>query len=337
MPFPKCLGAPPTLSKRSSCRGIDMHPIHDEFTCTTAAQAMKLPAQKAQNTTFVPTPEGCHLFVGERFTGLFLSTNPINIGNGGMGKREQICSSYAEPSTKCAPVTSTTTTSGTTTTWGWPSMLCITVADGTGYSFQALKAAFKKSVGVFACDGNAVFTSGDRLLLGKRSGQKVYTTAIGLDAGRFMPTWRAIQAIGLYKKFDWTVKVSPKIVFFPERLRTHLKEHTTGVKNFVFEKCDKFSTPPLYGAFDVRSRGAMQQFFWNEDNCKAKLGWGSPKEDEFLQKCLDTLNMQTFYDSNLLSSNTCGEPTNCWDKAKAAFHDLPDFKGFQDCWRHAMQ
>jgi hypothetical protein len=324
------------LSNRT-CRDIDMHPIHDDFTCNTAAQAMKLRSQKTHNTSFFPTPEGCHLFVGSRFTGLFLSTNPINIGNGGMGKREQICSSYAEPSTKCAPVTSTTTTRFSSTTWGWPSMLCITVADGTGYSFQALKDAFNFSVGVFACNANSVFTSGDPLLLGTRSGQRTYTTAISLDAGSFMPIWKTVKALGLYKKFDWTVKVSPETVFLPERLRTHLKEHTIGVKNFVFEKCDKFSSTPLYGALDVRSRGAIQQFFWNEDNCRSKLEWDGPNEDEFLQKCLDTLNMETFYDPNLLSTNACGEQLNCWDKAKAAFHGLPDFQGFQDCWRRAMQ
>jgi len=182
---------------------------------------------------------------------------------------------------------------------------------------------------------SAVFTSGDPLLLGNRAGEDVYTKAIG-DAS-FMPTWSAVQADGLFNKVDWIVKVSPDTVFLPERLRLHLKEHTTGKKNFAFEKCDKFQPTPLYGVFDVRNRGAIQQFFWNMDSCKDKLGRSIPNEDEFVQKCLNTLSIETYYDSNLFYDSVCGQEVNCWDKSKAAYHNFPDFQGYLDCWKHAMQ
>lgn len=89
-----------------NCADVGMFPINDKETCETAAAAMKLSDTSLEKIMLVPLPEGCHFFTGKRTTGLFLSTNPLNEGNGAQDSHQQICSTYNKPVQKCEPVPS---------------------------------------------------------------------------------------------------------------------------------------------------------------------------------------------------------------------------------------
>mmetsp|Transcript_79323 Transcript_79323/g.256872 ORF Transcript_79323/g.256872 Transcript_79323/m.256872 type:complete len:559 (+) Transcript_79323:118-1794(+) len=332
----------PVYAKISNgtCFDVGMYPVNDSETCETAAEAMQLEETRLQNISFVPCPEGCHLFTGKRSTGLYLSTNPLNRGNGAQSQRHPICSSYAEPSRPCAPLTTTMTTSTSTTTWGWPSLFCFSVTKGAGYETKALRDQLARHGGIFACDEFAVFSVFDETKLGDWLGDTLRTKVIPApedspNATSFLDTWRMVKEDGRFRHHDWIAKVSPDTVFFPERLRSSVKQHTTADGlSLYFLKCDKFNPTQLYGLIEVRSRRAMEAYFWGEPRCRDKLDGQGWSEDHFMQECLKLLQVSSVFEKNLLADTSCGS-VNCWDKSKVAFHDFPDVNAFNDCWKHS--
>jgi len=52
------------------------------------------------------------------------------------------------------------------------------------------------------------------------------TTSSWLNTLVFIKAWQLVKWDGRYQKHDWTVKVDPDAVFFPERLRTVVRQHT---------------------------------------------------------------------------------------------------------------
>jgi len=330
--------------KEGHCNDVGMYPINDSFTCEVAAKAMSLSDTRLKEIMLVPLPEGCHMFTGARSTGLYLSTNTINSGNGALKNREPICSSYAEPSRRCMPATTTHTTTSTSSTWGWPSLFCVTVGTATGDEKKVLQHQIKKRTGVFGCDEFDVFSAGQAVELGHWAGKKFVTRALpegvleeGLTQSSFMVSWRKIKEDGRFRSHDWTVKVSPETVFFPDRLRAHVKEHTPpGGASLFFEKCDRFNPTQRYGLFEVRSRPALDAYFWNEDKCKKELPWQGWVEDKFMQKCLEMVKVASVFDQDLLEDTSCGS-VNCWDKSKVAYHDFQSVESYVKCWQHASR
>uniref|UniRef100_A0A7S1RHE7 Uncharacterized protein n=1 Tax=Alexandrium catenella TaxID=2925 RepID=A0A7S1RHE7_ALECA len=326
---------------RGHCADIGMFPVRDAHTCELAAAAMQLPDTELQEIVLVPLPEGCHMFNGTRSMGLYLATNPINRGNGATRFHEPICSSYEEPPEKCRLPTTTVTTTTTSTTWGWPSIFCVIVAarDQT----DVLRLQLEQRAGGFACDEIMVFAEGEAMLLGEWAAEDFYTRPLPGGAGvqmtndSFLPLWRTVEEDGRYRKHDWTVSASPETVFFPERLRLHLRAHTpVGGERLFFEKCDRFNPTRHYGGFEVRSRAALDDFASGEETCKAALPWWNFTEEEFLQTCLERLKVGSIFDADVLQDSACGS-VNCWDKSKVAFHAMHDADSYLECWRHASQ
>lgn len=105
-----------------------------------------------------------------------------------------------------------------------------------GYEPDLLAAQRARKMGIFACDASAVFSNSSTLLttgeptpvnvtLMHGSLAVVYGGRWGtaMNTGVFNRLWTEVVRIGVYRRYDWTVKVDPDAVFFAERLRTLLQ------------------------------------------------------------------------------------------------------------------
>lgn len=112
------------------------------------------------------------------------------------------------------------------------SLFCFALMLPFGYEPTLLRAQLEKGVGIFDCDEFVVF-SNVTSVLSHRGVKKVLTMPIpgdlsvvyggkwgtALNTGIFIRVWNAVSLLGRYQFHDWTVKVDPDAVFFPNRLR----------------------------------------------------------------------------------------------------------------------
>lgn len=151
-----------------------------------------------------------------------------------------------------------------------------------------------------------------------------------------MQAWQMVVWDGRYKDHDWTVKVDPDAVFFPERLRTVVRQHTPhGGESVFYMNCDRYGSISMFGALEIISHNAVAAFLDGRDRCKEKFKWHGWGEDFFLQKCLLWLGVKAVNNFSMVSDFRChGAP--CTDQSKIVFHDYKDPKVYFDCWEVAM-
>jgi len=119
------------------------------------------------------------------------------------------------------------------------SMYCLSLMMPFGYEPSLLAEQRKQGVGIFACDETAVF-SNSTVLLPKKTPSPVKITLMpgslavtyggrwgtAMNTGVFNRLWTRVVEIGDYRQHDWTVKVDPDAVFFPDRLRNILRRRS---------------------------------------------------------------------------------------------------------------
>jgi hypothetical protein len=344
-----------TYSKIStgSCMNAGLYAIQDGDTCKAAAFALGY-FDIEVNFYFgdEPRPEGCYLHQNE----VWLATNAANIGGVAEKDREPLCSSmpYVSTSTTTTSTStstsSTSTTSSTTTTthWGSPSLFCFEVVRAYGFEPDLVRMQLKHRASIFGCDEYTVFSNGGVVDLGEGwktalipapqvqmgnlgAGQ---TTNSWLNTEIFMEAWQLVSYDGRFKKHDWTVKVDPDAVFFAERLRWNVRQHTPpGGAPFFYMNCNLYQIA-LYGSLEVFSRKAMIAYFNGKDRCKSTLNWHGWGEDMFMQKCMLMLGVGQVDDFSMIGDKRCHYAA-CWDKTKVAFHDFKSVPSWLDCWRQS--
>jgi len=202
-------------------------------------------------------------------------------------------------------------------------------------------------VSIFGCDAFAVYSNVvyevfpgvsthrvDSDLKCKIGGE--FKTALNTDI--FIAVWKRILADAIYKSYDWTVKVDPDAVFFPERLRQILESHPGGLegRGVYLNNC-KYG---MHGPVEVYSRnavdawgagiGACQNYF--SSLCSGACLWG---EDMFIDQCLvRVVKVKRDDEFNLLVEDHCDPPPGwnaCNDVSKASFHPFKSTDGYRSC------
>jgi len=350
-----------------SCADIGMFPINDFGICEragfalgyfdTTVQAFKGNAKR---------PEGCYMKHGE----LWLATHKANVGNGVGGGGVPICSSKAYKSTTTTTTTTSTTTGTTTTTthtttvtttstttWGWPSLFCVEVVRVHGYELPLVKEQQKHSASIFSCDEYAIFSDGgESKVVGiGPDGLEIKTIvippikeAIGdlnhgattnswLNTETFLQVWDLAKKDGRFVHHDWTVKVDPDAVFFPDRLRKHMKSHTYPHAKLFVMNCARYNPVALYGSVEIFSKEALHAYLTNQQKCRKNLPWHGWGEDFFMSHCMDLLGVGRIYDFDLLADKRCVYRP-CTDTSRVVYHDYkdasPDGSWFK-CWRQS--
>lgn len=214
-----------------------------------------------------------------------------------------------------------------------------------------IKAQLDMQMSIFACDSWAVLSS-DRRWLGQQNGQDIFTTVVRhtmnckkghygvdgaetnsyLNSGFFMAVWDLLIEDRRPWGFDFTVKVDPDAVFFPDRLASHVDKY--GGQAVYLLNCDKWSSLHLWGSLEVFSEKALQMYSAGREKCKDKLNWRGWGEDQFMQECMNLLHVQGQGDFDLVADASCGGGS-CSDEYRVAFHGFKTVDGYKKCVKWA--
>lgn len=233
----------------------------------------------------------------------------------------------------------------------YPDLFCFSVMRPHPPELDLIKLQFKKRASIFACNDFAVISKA-RLLLGEIKGRgKIWTwkqklpkanygstsngatTSSFLNTQVFIKAWDALMESGVVWKHDWTVKVDPDAVFFPDRLRKHVKD-VTGSATYIVN-CNKYG-PMLYGSLEALSLEAVRTYRRGQYACKS-MDVGIMGEDGYMQTCLTKLlGVNATEDWMQVGDNRCTYAP-CSDGTRAAYHPFKDRWSWQACYEQAVR
>lgn len=159
---------------------------------------------------------------------------------------------------------------------------------------------------------------------------------LGPVAEMFKSAWDVVIQDARMRETEWTVKVDPDTVFFPERLRQHLQRLQQPENKTVFLlNCDRYSgSPVLFGAVEVLSRRAVEAYSSGQERCRGSIPWRTLPEDEFMQKCMQLLGVTSVFDGNMVGDDRCWKAP-CSDVRRVAFHSYPQASSYLICWEES--
>jgi len=214
------------------------------------------------------------------------------------------------------------------------SLFCFTVVMRGTYE-EGLVWGTQKSytLGVFGCDEHNVF-------FGSPAQRGAWKSVVNTD--QFITVWGQVKDDGKYLNHNWTVKVDPDAVFFPERLRWHIDQlqAPNGAKLYL-KNCDfKFG---FMGSLEIFSLEAMKTFFRNRDSCSEHI-WHNGGEDFFMMTCMDAIGVRYMKDAALLndkytysSEYSLKDTSACSNGGTVAFHPYKDVGLWMQCHGLALK
>jgi len=275
--------------------------------------------------------------------------------------RETLCSSHAPCQMTTATTTLTTTTSATqtstvtstTSSVDLATLFCWSVIRIDGPEPALLQAQFDAGASIFRCNEYDVLSNGGSTWLAGRNTPEIpvptvekdllgadgVTTDSWVNTKIFMEAWRMISADGRYANQEWTVKVDPDAVFFPDRLAVKLAPYDPfGGTGYLVNNCGAFvdfGWSKFYGSLEVFSKTAIETYLKPESQkmCEKNLeGWEGWGEDLYISQCLGAvLGVKDLDLFDLLGDKRCVDAP-CTDKTKVAFHDFKDPDSWMTCW-----
>jgi len=222
------------------------------------------------------------------------------------------------------------------------SLYCFLVLMPTGYEPDLVRSQVQHSAGVFACDEHEALSvaamdlgSGIHTLTIKGIQSTKGAWGSWLNTRNFLQAWDALIAKGRFLKHDWTVKVDPDCVFFPDRLKLHLQKLLPmGTDEDLYIKnCPKDFG--MMGSMEVFSRGAVETYGKRKAPCFTKLNPDKSGEDGFMQACMEMLHVGNRQDFGLLIDSYCGFGNCASSDWTVAFHPYKDTTRWFQCWGQA--
>lgn len=195
---------------------------------------------------------------------------------------------------------------------------------------------------IFACDEAAVYSS-SRIDIGGFFTNVVRTDLHCQFGGRFHTAlntaifntlWDQVVQDGRFRFHDWTVKVDPDAVFFPQRLLEllwHPKyDRAQQNQGAFFNNCNQ-SSWSMHGPIEVFSRRALEVFVRGKGGCP----WHN-QEDWFVSNCMYTLGVTSHDVHHLLADKACpGQQWAACTTGMVAFHPFKSLHEYQRCWKEA--
>jgi hypothetical protein len=218
-----------------------------------------------------------------------------------------------------------------------------------------MKHQLETQLGIFACDGYAVFTDNSvpwtvgggplGLVVAQTFPHAEVGTSVDGTAGNarlFMNLWDTVIVDGHWGNHDWIVKVDPDAMLIPDKLRQHVKDHNG--QNVWIANCNAWPSSPnfpmMYGAIEVISHSALaayQSDAQGEQKCREWLDWRKMGEDLWLGKCLDILGVQKVGDFQMVLDQRCVGYTKCeQNQPFAAYHPFKDVNSWMGCLNNAL-
>jgi len=161
------------------------------------------------------------------------------------------------------------------------------------------------------------------------------TKTVPRSSAAFHNAWYALRDSEKLPKHDWVVKVDPDAVWFPQRLREHLKvnmpSHGNGWDSIFMKNCERFGS--MQGPIEVISKKAAHQLVTSMSSCANRDGLA---EDKFTMDCLQHLGVNSYMDKTMLNDKYCGGTSDCTDHWRVAFHPHKSVGDFTQCYNQAL-
>lgn len=206
---------------------------------------------------------------------------------------------------------------------GGPSLFCFAVAC-SGEENAVLDLQQSKNSGIFACEEW-------KKVDGQTSARGGGLTRSWTNVDTFIAAWRSVEGDARWKNSDWTVKADPDTVWVPQRLRDWLGGQGD-VGNGAFVSNCMGVDNGFYGALEVMSRGAVDTYIREIDNCQGELqGKEGMGEDLFAQWCMQSKGVQEIGSGDLICNTDCGcDPRPC-DTGRIAYHPFKEVDDHANC------
>merc|ERR1719215_1228889 len=202
-----------------------------------------------------------------------------------------------------------------------------------GYEQQLVDAMKKSQASVFACEASAVY-EGLRTDVGEWKSIK--------NTDIFIKVWKDVKAGGLWEQNDWTVKADADAVFFPDRLKMHIKGVMAPLTEGVYFHNINFKFH-FMGALEVMNQAAVRTLMKEADNCLTHIG-NNGGEDIFTMECLDSVGVGYMEDFALLDDKYSSpaafnlfDVDRCDNDATVAFHPYKAVNAWMGCYKVAMK
>jgi len=219
---------------------------------------------------------------------------------------------------------------------------------GPAEELALLREQYARKVGAFACPGYAVFSDVD-VSIGKAvNGQdfnaikvedtkgefhliKRKKTKTWVNTGMFQQVWTKIGDMGVWKGFDWVIKLDADAVFVPERLQKMLSTQLVTWSGVYIENCAEVNEG-FFGNVEVISKDAFSQLLNNLKYCAKDIEWASSKatpwgpigEDLFAQMCMDDHGVDKIQNFDLTTDGACPSIKKRFGHAKEKKPISPD-------------
>lgn len=262
---------------------------------------------------------------------------------------------------------------------GKPTLYCVALVTPGGYEPHLLAGQYALKAGIFECDDFALVSnvSARRLFAGHDSlleeiSSKVYqidTTLFapmlrgppGFDPSSpkqlgnkgekhlantpiFLHFWKKLAEAGVYKKYNYTVKVDVDTVLLPARLSGLLAGRDEGARYFLNTAKDMYGNF-LHGPVEILSTAALSIFRNNSKECEKKISKLAYGEDFWMNNCLKHLKVHAvaglpllydMYSYGAYAQKTCGwlipeKTTGHTAMTFAAYHPYKTFWEWMQC------
>jgi len=246
-----------------------------------------------------------------------------------------------------------------------PSLFCCSLVVPYSYQEDLIKQQYERGqVGIFDCDEWAVY-SNTSFVLSHQPTQMWATSLPGgplatdgdikdrkhIETKLFVRLWDQILKSSGALSHDWTVKVNPDTVFFPQRLRSLLREKwapsgKSGDK-ISLRHCYN-SIVPLYpdhgGPIEVFSQQALRELDQHRGSCARAeptdkgefVGYKGLCRDHFESKPVDAFNLlsESMFACN--DTNDAGDTHPACFDPHVAFHPFRSVDSFFECRKWAI-
>lgn len=190
-----------------------------------------------------------------------------------------------------------------------------------------MNAAKERWASIFSCNSSKVYESSPAEFV------SIGTWNSFVNTKAFVSVWEQVLRDGMYKSYDWTVKVDPDAVFMPYRLQYHLAQLRAPLgKPLYLKNC--YVDFGFLGAIEIVNQLALINYFDNYQDCHLTMGDHSG-EDGFFKGCLDAIGVGYMTDASILK--TPHETVPCGDGSRVAFHPHKDVNDWIACYNTASR
>lgn len=242
------------------------------------------------------------------------------------------------------------------------SLFCIMLYRPNSTEETRMLLAKKNGVGIFGCNESMTIEAPrtgevypvDVAMIPNLPGSENHTVelkdefvgAFGTEV--FLDAFKKIWEDGRFKKWDWTVIAGAEYIFFPDRLRAHLRGLRAPPQTPIYIKNAEDDVDPslgqngFVGSIEVLSNRAMLDLFANAEACQKNFTGGTwdaetfaPSGGEgFFGLCLSAAGVGFMVDSNIFPS---GYDPSCGFEERVTFGPSPSWNhGYQCCVDVAM-